>query len=472
MGKSIFLSRKPVLAVGELLGRSLEIEAICNHLDRPRPENVNLIGEPRSGKSSLLYTIYREQVGLPPEMAGLYVWVRLATLRARDPAAFWRFMLRQLDAAAAEMGWSPGAEMPPRQAAKADFYDALDLGLDTLLAETACARVIFVLDDFDLLRESLSGEDLDWLRALVNHYSDGLGLVLGSTDPLTQIEAAIQGESNVSPLSPLFQTVRLGLLDEAAAVQLCHRAAELEGFQLNMEDLAFLLREAGYHPDLLKVACGYLFAGRRREATNVVTLTPASPDKFYRDVRSDMRFDNSVSWLCETLYKRQPLPARRILRALAMGETVHESEALQSLLHRMGLLEVHHDHYALFADSFRYWISQQPIEIDETNQSSNKEHGKYSRKKPGSESSQKHENKSNRKELYDILIKHFDREELRTLCFDLGVEYDDLDAKGRKNKARELIRLLERHESIIKLEQRIIELRPNLSLSDLGDVSS
>jgi hypothetical protein len=357
MVKSIFLSREPVSAAGELVGRRLELEAIRNHLERPRPENVNLIGEPRSGKSSLLYTVYREQVGLPPGMAGLYVWVRLATLRARDPAAFWRLMLRQLAAAAAEMGWSPGAEMPPRQAAKADFYDALDLGLDALLQETACARVIFVLDDFDLLRESLSGEDLDWLRALVNRYSDGLGLVLGSTDPLTQLEAAIQGERNVSSLAPLFQTIRLGLLEEEAAAHLCRRAAELEEFDLTREDLAFLLREAGRHPDLLKVACGWLFAARRLET--------AAPDKLYADVRSDVRFDPHVHWLCETLYRRQPPPARRILRALAMGETVHEPEVLQTLLRRVGLLEVRDGRYALFADAFRYWVLQQREEEDE-----------------------------------------------------------------------------------------------------------
>ncbi len=47
--------------------------------------------------------------------------------------------------------------------------------------------------------------------------------------------------------------------------------------------------------------------------------------------------------------------------------------------------------------------------------------------------------------LRRILSTHFDEEELRTLCFDLGVRYDDLPGQGAAGKARELIAFLERH---------------------------
>lgn len=47
-------------------------------------------------------------------------------------------------------------------------------------------------------------------------------------------------------------------------------------------------------------------------------------------------------------------------------------------------------------------------------------------------------------QLYQLLIGHFDLEELRTLCFDLGVEYDDLRGEGRSAKSRELVRLMQR----------------------------
>jgi len=42
-------------------------------------------------------------------------------------------------------------------------------------------------------------------------------------------------------------------------------------------------------------------------------------------------------------------------------------------------------------------------------------------------------------ELHRLLVRHFDLEELRTLAFDLGVDFDDLRGEGKSAKARELI---------------------------------
>lgn len=46
--------------------------------------------------------------------------------------------------------------------------------------------------------------------------------------------------------------------------------------------------------------------------------------------------------------------------------------------------------------------------------------------------------------FHQVLVARFDREELRTLCFKLGMDYDDLPAEGRDAKARELIRYMSR----------------------------
>lgn len=40
--------------------------------------------------------------------------------------------------------------------------------------------------------------------------------------------------------------------------------------------------------------------------------------------------------------------------------------------------------------------------------------------------------------MRELLSERFSREELRTLCFDLDVDYDDLPCKGKAGKAREL----------------------------------
>lgn len=46
----------------------------------------------------------------------------------------------------------------------------------------------------------------------------------------------------------------------------------------------------------------------------------------------------------------------------------------------------------------------------------------------------------------NILSKRFNKEKLRTLCFALGVDYEDLPAEGKENKARELVKYCERRE--------------------------
>jgi outer membrane protein assembly factor BamB len=65
--------------------------------------------------------------------------------------------------------------------------------------------------------------------------------------------------------------------------------------------------------------------------------------------------------------------------------------------------------------------------------------------------------------LYNLLTQHFDEEELRTLCFGLGVNYDDLRAAGRAGKARELVIYLERRGRLDELLLLCQQERPHLA---------
>jgi hypothetical protein len=46
--------------------------------------------------------------------------------------------------------------------------------------------------------------------------------------------------------------------------------------------------------------------------------------------------------------------------------------------------------------------------------------------------------------LRQILTERFDESELRTLCFDLGIDYDDLPGSGKVDKARDRRVILQR----------------------------
>jgi formylglycine-generating enzyme required for sulfatase activity len=69
-----------------------------------------------------------------------------------------------------------------------------------------------------------------------------------------------------------------------------------------------------------------------------------------------------------------------------------------------------------------------------------------------------------RVKLRERITSCFDAEELRTLCFDLKVDYDDLRGEGRAGKARELVAYFERRGRISEFVAYCRRVRPNFSL--------
>lgn len=66
---------------------------------------------------------------------------------------------------------------------------------------------------------------------------------------------------------------------------------------------------------------------------------------------------------------------------------------------------------------------------------------------------------TDRVKLRQILTEHFDEGELRTLCFDLRIDYQSLPGEGKADKARELVAYCDRHERIAELEDHVHKLR-------------
>jgi tetratricopeptide (TPR) repeat protein len=69
--------------------------------------------------------------------------------------------------------------------------------------------------------------------------------------------------------------------------------------------------------------------------------------------------------------------------------------------------------------------------------------------------------------LHQNLVAHFSDDELRTLCFDLQVEYDDLPSQGRASRARDLIAFLVRRDRVTELIELCAKQRPNVDWQDI-----
>ncbi len=62
--------------------------------------------------------------------------------------------------------------------------------------------------------------------------------------------------------------------------------------------------------------------------------------------------------------------------------------------------------------------------------------------------------------LHQFIANHYDLEELRTLCFHLGVRYDDLGGEGLSARARELVLRLGRQQQLDQLLEALRQGRP------------
>jgi LuxR family glucitol operon transcriptional activator len=71
--------------------------------------------------------------------------------------------------------------------------------------------------------------------------------------------------------------------------------------------------------------------------------------------------------------------------------------------------------------------------------------------------------------LHDLLVTHFDLEELRTLCFNLRVDYDSLPGEGKAGKVRELVGYCDRHDCIVQLLETGKKLRPDVPWDEVKE---
>jgi hypothetical protein len=67
--------------------------------------------------------------------------------------------------------------------------------------------------------------------------------------------------------------------------------------------------------------------------------------------------------------------------------------------------------------------------------------------------------------LVNFISTSFDEGELKGLCFQLEIDYEDLPTPGKSNKARDLVRLMQRMNRLGNLVETVQQLRPHLGVN-------
>lgn len=68
--------------------------------------------------------------------------------------------------------------------------------------------------------------------------------------------------------------------------------------------------------------------------------------------------------------------------------------------------------------------------------------------------------------LHNAMCKHLDDGDIRTLCFGLGVDYEDLGGDGKNDRARELLLTIIRERRLDSLMVQLVQLRPQIKWPD------
>jgi hypothetical protein len=226
-------------------------------------QSTAIVGEPRSGKTSLLDYLAAPEMRDPlyGTDAGrlLFTYLDAQTLGAQfTQARFWDYALRPVHERA--VGPAAGSALAQAYAVCQD-NDFGAFVLERLLAqmEQAGWRLVLMLDEFDVVLHHPAlnrAEFFGSLRSLASRSRGALALVIASRRPLGQLNRETQELSRTgSPFFNIFAEVTLGAWPEEAVDEFLSWA----GDRFTAADRRFLQAAAGRNPYLLQVAASALW---------------------------------------------------------------------------------------------------------------------------------------------------------------------------------------------------------------------
>lgn len=408
----------PIKNPADFYGRLSQVNRFYEVVAGTQAQSVSVLGVRRAGKTSFLHHVAHPDIMaryLPDPDRYLMVYLDMSS--CPNPAVFYGRLCHRLQQLL-------GIAAPTVSPLTADVYQ-----VELLLGQLANYRIILLLDEFDHLRLGSFGQEfLNELRSLTTHWEYEMACVTASYWDLFQLGTHV-GLPPTSPFYNIFYPYPIylgGLLPDELAALVC-QPAERVGVALNKDDVAAVAWLAGTLPYFVQAtAVSWL---REKQAQNSVHL----PHKLTQ-LSQEMAPFFAQWW--RTL---QPTE-QALLQQVAIGAAPAEDGAAR--LRRYGLLRQEAGgETAVNGAIFTTWLQTQPQEPPS----------------PPAVTPPNHPH--NHRTLRQTLVNHFNLEELQLLCFDLGVDYDQLPGSTKGAKARDLILYWEQRGDLAQLVQAIRQER-------------
>lgn len=259
-----FVAGPKIIDLRLFVGRTEELRKITNHINDTQPVSVNVTGERRIGKSSLLYALTQlwDQY-LPPQTRQREPVVVYLDLQEIDPTDVQRYYRAILDALRERSVWQrfPGLQRALRQCAPNhdEFRNLLEQCKAKSLLPVIC------LDEFEVLfryPQVFNDAFFDTQRSYMN--ASTLMFVIASRQPLDHYR---RKQRLTSAFFNLGHVLRLGELKEEEAADLARLpASTVPGAPaaLSTEEQRLVRKWGGRHPYLLQLAGYYLCQARQQ----------------------------------------------------------------------------------------------------------------------------------------------------------------------------------------------------------------
>ena len=426
----------PIKKPADFYGRYNQVLRFYEIIGGTQAQSLSILGLRRAGKTSFLqYVAHQEVMARYLTDPENYTMIYIDVSSCKTPSEFYRRLLNRLKVALGNNGpvtlWK---ESPPEQT---NMYD-----VESYLCQFSNKRIILLLDEFDQLRIDTFNQDfLTELRAMTSVLDYDLACVTASYWDLYFLGNQI-GLPPTSPFYNIFypSPIYLSGLEASEFEMLIRAPVNGTGINFTDKDIEEISILAGTLPFFLQATAAQWF--RRKRAGQAINA-----NQILRQLAADLSpyFDQWWRYLDDV--------QRELLYALAHENFMMEqlpygsvefSEAIRTL-QNYGLLQAGDDRLVVNGRIFNAWIRQYAQVQLEAMANGNGQNGNGTVPEP--------------RLLRQVLTHHFNVEEQRNLCFDLGVDYEELQGSEKGSKARELVLFWQNRRDLMTLVSAIREER-------------
>ncbi len=352
----------PIRDPRKFFGRTREVEQIFARIRNEELESSSVVGDRRTGKTSLLNYLtdpgVRVAHGLPAERY-IFVYADLQMVSEEmGPEQLWRRLLVLIRRHCPDGGMVEIlADSEQREQLDTFVLDELFQEIDD-----RGLRVVFLLDEFERVTENVNfGPDFYYgLRSLIIHHK----IAAVTTTRLELIALTHLGAIKSSPFFNIFANINLLPFSDGDFRLMISRSLSGTDVQFSEAELEQVLDLAGLHPYFLQAACSMLWESHRRnldEAARSSLLV----EQFHTEAlpRFAGYWDHSDDYQKIVLTTAALLEqTRKPMREFSTGEfrrVFPGGEPAVERLEKRGLLASRGGRYRLFSSLLGPWILQQ-----------------------------------------------------------------------------------------------------------------